>query len=148
LGAYKIATFLIVHGTFREFAPDTFKNGNGLGGETVIVCPKHYRVIGIGSQHRHLTDGFAQWQGIVLISQQYHALTCHLQSLVHVFLRFYNRVWNLGPGHECIVIEHAQLEAGTQQAKDGFVYLIFRNQSFLYGFIQGRITAATFQICS
>ena len=82
---YKITTFFIIYSSFGKFTFNALKDGDRFSRETVIVCPKHHGVIGIRPQHGNFTNRFTQRQDIILVSQQYHTLTCHLQSLGYMF---------------------------------------------------------------
>ena len=58
LSIHIITPLLIVYRSFRKLAFNAFKNGDGFCRETIIVSPKHHRIVSIRSQHCHLTDRF------------------------------------------------------------------------------------------
>ena len=76
---------------------DTLQGRYRPRGKAAVVTPHHHRVDGVHAQHGYLLV-FPQRQCLLLVHQQHHALTGHVESQLLVGITGYDALRNLRPG--------------------------------------------------
>ena len=99
---------------------DAFKGSDGTGGKARIVTPLHDRVDGIGTEHGD-TCILCQGQCLVLVLEQHHAFSGHVECQLLVGVTCYDALRDFRPGIQVIAVEVAQLKAGDEQTAQALV---------------------------
>ena len=114
---------------------DTFEGSNGTGGEATVVTPLHHRVDSIDAQYSN-TGVFLKWKNLVIILQQHHTLSSHVESQLLVGVTGHDTFGNLRPGIQVIAVEISQFEAGNEQTAQTLIEVSLFHLATTYGLWQ------------
>ena len=94
--------------------PECFRQGNGLFGDRIVVAPKQFLVIGVGTNQGDAGSGL-EGQDVVAVLQQDDRLLRHFPGQRQMLRPFHDVVAQVGP-RLVIAVQFTQPDAGGQQA--------------------------------